>query len=439
MSHSTQTNPKDEPLRSVHTTNFPQILTQLGISLVISTYQAGKLIILRADGNVINTHFRVFPKPMGLAADIGRLAIGTAHQIWELRNVPAVAHKLEPVGKHDACYLPRNSHITGDIDIHDLAWGKQELWFINTRFSCLCTLDFDHSFVPRWRPNFVTALTPEDRCHLNGLGMVNAVPKYATALGETDTIRGWREKKAHGGVLMDIETNQVLLRGLSMPHSPRWYNNRLWVLESGNGSLGTVDLVSGKIETVAQLPGFIRGLDFWGNLAFVGLSQVRETAVFSGIPLTQRLEERICGVWVINIETGQTVAFLKFEDAVQEIFAVEVLPGICFPEIIDWDEKLIASSYVLPDEALADVPQAQKQLTTTTRACSQIQKSTVGVKLLGDNSSVKPKIYNPNADAPYVATATPMPADGLTTPPLPKKSGKRKKGKRGFDIKRKET
>ncbi|NEP57821.1 MAG: TIGR03032 family protein [Symploca sp. SIO2G7] len=401
MSHSSQTDPKNEPLRSIHTSNFPQILAQLGISLVISTYQAGKLIILRADGNTINTHFRVFPKPMGLAADIGRLAIGTACQVWELRNVPAVAYKLEPVGKHDACYLPRNSHITGDIDIHDLAWGKQELWFVNTRFSCLCTLDFDHSFVPRWRPNFITALTPEDRCHLNGLGMVNSVPKYVTALGETDSMGGWRENKADGGILMDIETNQVLLRGLSMPHSPRWYNQRLWVLESGNGSLATVDLVSGKIETVTQLPGFTRGLDFWGNLAFVGLSQVRETAVFSGIPLTQKLEERICGIWVINIETGQTVAFLQFEDAVQEIFAVEVLPGIRFPEIIDWDEKLIASSYVLPDEALADVPQEQKQLTTTTNTLQQQVKS----------------------DQPPFSTRS-----------LPKKSGKRKKGKRGFDI-----
>lgn len=355
MSVSPPSETENAPLRSIHTTNFPQILTQLGISLVVSTYQAGKLIVLRAEEGKINTHFRVFKKPMGLAAERGRLAIGTAYQIWELRNVPAVAQKLEPVGKHDACYLPRNSQITGDIDIHEMAWAGRELWFVNTRFSCLCTLDFDHSFVPRWRPNFITALAPEDRCHLNGLGMVNGQPKYVTALGTTDSIRGWRENKACGGVLIDIKTNALLASNLSMPHSPRWYQGRLWVLESGNGSLATVDLASGKVETVAQLPGFTRGLDFWGALAFIGLSQVRETAVFSGIPLTQRLDERICGVWVVNIETGQTVAFLKFEEAVQEIFAIQILPGMRFPEIIDWDETLIAASYVLPDEALADV------------------------------------------------------------------------------------
>lgn len=358
--------PKNDPMRSIHTSNFPQILTHLGISLVVSTYQAGKVIVLRADREHINTHFRVFQKPMGLAADRSRLAIGAACQVWELHNVPAVAQKLEPFGKHDACYLPRSSHITGDIDIHEMAWGKPDLWFVNTRFSCLCTLNLDHSFVPRWRPNFVSALSPEDRCHLNGLGMVNHQPKYVTALGISDRIGGWRENKAYGGVLMDVETNQVIVQGLSMPHSPRWYNNRLWVLESGKGSLAIVDLASGKIETVALLPGFTRGIDFCGPLAFIGLSQVRETAVFSGIPLTEQLQERICGVWVVNIETGQTVAFLKFEEAVQEIFAVQVLPGIRFPEIIDWDEKLIATSYVLPDQALADVPQAQKQLVKNT-------------------------------------------------------------------------
>lgn len=347
----------NEPMRSVHTNNFPHILSQLGISLVISTYQAGKLIVLRSDGEHLNTHFRVFSKPMGIAANRAKMAIGCTNQIWQLYNVPAVAQKIEPVGKHDACYLPRTSQVTGDIDIHEMEWGKEGLWFVNTRFSCLCNIDNNYSFVPRWRPKFVTALTPEDRCHLNGLGMVNGQPKYVTALGETDNIDGWRANKADGGILLDVETNEIISRGLSMPHSPRWYANQLWVLESGKGSLATVDMSSGKLNLVTTLPGFTRGIDFYGSLAFIGLSQVRETAVFSGIPLTEKLSERICGVWVVNIETGQTIAFLKFEDAVQEIFAVRVLPQTRFPEIIDWDEKLIGASYVLPDEALADVPE----------------------------------------------------------------------------------
>ncbi|MDT9341801.1 TIGR03032 family protein, partial [Trichodesmium erythraeum 21-75] len=340
-------------LRSVHTNNFPKILDQLGISLVVSTYQAGKLIVLRADNGVINTHFRAFKKPMGLAVTNEKIALGTAYKIWDFRNVPAVAEKIEPQGKYDACYLPRNIHITGDIDIHEMAWVKDELWFINTRFSCLCTLGHPNSFVPRWRPPFVTGYDLTDRCHLNGFCLKNDLPKYVTALGETDTAAGWRKNKANGGILIDIETNEVLIRNLSMPHSPRWYQEQLWLLESGNGSLAKVDLNQRKLRTIAKLPGFTRGIDFWGNLAFIGLSQVRETAVFTGMPITE-LQERICGVWVVNILTGETIAFLRFEAGVQEIFSVAVLPNIRFPEIIEWDENLLANSYVLPDEALAE-------------------------------------------------------------------------------------
>jgi uncharacterized protein (TIGR03032 family) len=344
------------PLASVHTSNLPALFDRLGISLAVSTYQAGKVIVVRNDGNVLNTHFRTFGKPMGLAADRTRLTIGGANTVWDYRNMPAVAQKLDPPGRHDACYLPRRLHVTGDIDIHELAYDQGgELWVVNTRFSCLCTLDADHSFAPRWRPPFVSALAPADRCHLNGLAVVDGRPKYVTALGETDTAGGWRANKPSGGVLLDVETGQVLLRGLSMPHSPRSYQGQLWFLESGQGSLARADLERGTWETVAELPGFTRGLDFLGPLAFIGLSQVRESATFSGIPLVQRLKERSCGVWVVHLETGQTLGFLRFDAGVQEIFAVQVLHGVRFPEVLEWGDERLSHSYVLPDAALAEV------------------------------------------------------------------------------------
>ena len=264
--------------------------------------------------------------------------------------------KLAAASELKSQFLANVNHVTGDIDIHELARDiDDELWMINTRFCCLCTLDADHSFYPRWRPPFVSALAPEDRCHLNGIAMVDGRPKYVTALGETDTLAGWRANKARGGVLIDVDSNKVLLRGLSMPHSPRWYQSKLWLLESGEGSLAQVDLESRTWRTVAQLPGFTRGIDFLGPLAFIGLSQVRESAVFSGIPLIERVRERTCGVWVVNIETGQTVGFLRFESGVQEIFAVQILRGMRFPELLEWNDERLGSSYVLPDEALADV------------------------------------------------------------------------------------
>ena len=350
----------DDPslLRAVHTANFPALLRQLGASLLVTTYQAGKLVMVRDEGDHLNTHFRAFQAPMGMALDGDRLAIGTQMQVWEFVDVPAVTAKLEPPGRHDACFLPRSSHITGNIQIHEMAWGADRaLWVINTRFSCLCTIDGSASFTPRWRPPFVSALEPTDRCHLNGLGMVDGRPRYVTALGESDTPAGWRANKARGGILMDLDSGEVITRGLSMPHSPRWHMGRLWVCESGAGTLGHVDLKTGKYEPIAEMPGFTRGLEFAGNLAFVGLSQVRESAVFSGIPITERLtaEERTCGVCAIDLRSGQVVALLRFETAVQEVFAVTVLPGRRYPDLINDDAKLLENSFTIPDAALADV------------------------------------------------------------------------------------
>jgi uncharacterized protein (TIGR03032 family) len=343
------------PLRSIHTASFPQLLEELGISLLVTTYQAGKLVVLRADQGCLNTHFRNFQAPMGLAADAGRLAIGTPVHIWDFVNAPAVGRKLEPAGRHDACYLPRSAHVTGAIQIHEMAWAAEELWFVNTRFSCLCTRDAHHNFVPRWRPPFVSGLAPEDRCHLNGMGLVDGQPRYATALGATDSPAGWRANKKNGGILIEVPSGEIVLGGLSMPHSPRWYDGRLWVLESGTGAIGTVDRPARRLERLAELPGFTRGLDFYGPYAFVGLSQVRETAIFSGIPITERPMERACGIWVLDIRTGRTVAYLQFEDAVQEVFAVQVLPGARFPELINDNDALIRDSFILPPESMGDV------------------------------------------------------------------------------------
>lgn len=351
------------PLRSVHTTNFGPLLGELGLSLLVTTYQAGKLVVLRQnDEGTLNTHFRTFPRPMGLAVAGDRLVLGTSLEVWEYHNLPAVARNLEPAGSHDACFLPRQAHVTGDVQIHEMAWVPRpeeeagpEVWFVNTRFSCLCTLQMPYSFAPRWRPKFISAIAPEDRCHLNGLGVRDGAVRYVTALGATDTPNGWRERKRDGGVLIDIAHDEIIAEGLSMPHSPRWYAGKLWVLNSGEGGLGTVDPSTGKYEEVASLPGFTRGLDFVGPLAFVGLSQVRESAVFSGISIAERpIADRCCGVWVVNIQTGQTVAFVKFEDALQEIFAIQALPRRR-PDVLNDDLIRLAESFVVPDESLAEV------------------------------------------------------------------------------------
>src|SRR4249920_2638536 len=185
------------------TDSFVALLQQLGASILISTYQANKLLVARAAGAGLSMLVRTFERPMGLAVDAQRLMIGTRNQIWFLRNAPDIASQVEPAGQHDACFLPRSCHVTGDIGVHEMAWAGEELWVVNTRFSCLCTLHGDYSFVPRWRP------------------------PYVTALGETDTPNGWRASKPQGGCLMEVTSGEVIGRGLSMPHSPRWHDGRL--------------------------------------------------------------------------------------------------------------------------------------------------------------------------------------------------------------------
>jgi uncharacterized protein (TIGR03032 family) len=330
------------------TDSFTAVLQQLGASLLVSTYQANKLLVARATGGGLSMLVRTFERPMGLAVDAQRLIIGARNQVWFFRNAPDIAPRVEPVGQHDACYLPRASHVTGDIGVHELSWVGDELWIVNTRFSCLATLHADYSFVPRWRPPFITALAAEDRCHLNGLAVVDGRPQYVTALGETDVVGGWRADKAQGGCLMDVPTGEVVARGLSMPHSPRVHDGRLWVLESGTGQLVLVDPATGRREIVVALPGFARGLALSGPYAFIGLSKIRKTSAMDGVPLAERRDQLKCGVAVVDWRRGVVVGLLEFQTAVEEIFDVQLLPDLRFPEVVGFQQETIQHTFVVP-------------------------------------------------------------------------------------------
>jgi uncharacterized protein (TIGR03032 family) len=347
--------PPEEVFGSSHTVTFPALLAELRTSLLVSTYQTGHLIAFRESGGVLNTHFRQFPSPMGMAVHGGYLALGTRAEVVVFHNQPESVHRLADPGPHDACFIPRTAYTTGDIRVHDLAYAGGEPWIVNTRFSCLATLDGTHSFVPRWRPPFISALAPEDRCHLNGLCVVDDEPRFVTMLGMSDEKDGWRDHKFDGGVLMHVPSGEVVTTGMCMPHSPRWHAGRLWLLESGRGELVTVDLDTGARHRVGAVPGFARGLAFVGPYAFIGISQVREH-VFDGLPLTGEGVERNCGVWVLDVRTGEIVAWAQFHGQVEEIFEVCALPGIRFPEIVEQGADLAEGAFVLPDEAVADVP-----------------------------------------------------------------------------------
>lgn len=339
---------------STYTGTFLELLTKTGSSLVVSTYQAKKLVVLRVHDGAINTHFIDIEKPMGVAYQQGRLSVGAGKKVVDYFNSTSAAAKIDSDRSYDGAFLPRRMHITGDIDIHEMAFDDDgELWIINTKMSCLCTLDVNHSFVPKWRPPFISGYDSTDRCHLNGLAMRDGKPRYVTALGTSDDAAGWRGDKAQGGVLIDIDSNQIIASGLSMPHSPRWYQNRLYVLESGAGRLLTVDPETGVKTVIAEVPGFCRGIDFLGNYAMVGLSQIRETAMFAGLPLTKRKEERQCGIWIVDLVKGKSIGYLSFSSGIEEIFSVQCLP-MAYPTILDFDHILLNTSYSVPVSILEE-------------------------------------------------------------------------------------
>jgi uncharacterized protein (TIGR03032 family) len=325
--------PATREVRYAHSAGFPELLGRLGASLLVSTYQAGKVISVGTRAGELALGFSNFERPMGLALRPDGVAVADRALIWLLRGDRNLAPRLEPEGTHDLCLLARSAHYTGEVQAHELACPGGEVWFVNTAYSCLCTIDADSHFVPRWRPPFVSALAGEDRCHLNGLAIEGGRPRYVTALGETDAAEGWRPGKATGGVLVDVASGKTAARGFAMPHSPRVHRGRIYLLDSGRGRLVTADPRSGTAEPVAELPGYARGLGLHGSIAFVGLSKIRETSTFGGLPIAERREELRCGVAAVDLASGRTLASLEFLSGVEEVFDVLVLPGVRNPAV----------------------------------------------------------------------------------------------------------
>jgi uncharacterized protein (TIGR03032 family) len=321
--------PPPREIRHEYTRTLPPLLSQLGVSLLVSTYQAGKVVAVGVAAGELTLSYHNFERAMGLAVRPDAVAVAARAQVWFLQASHDLASRVEPAGRYDACFLTRSSHFTGEIQAHELAWAGDELWLVNTAFGCLCTLDGRHSFVPRWRPPFLTDLAADDRCHLNGLAVADGVPKYVTALAETDTPQGWRANKVQSGCLIDVASGQTVARGFAMPHSPRVHGGRVWLLNSGAGQLMQVDPAAGRAETVTELPGYTRGLAMYDRFAFVGLSKIRETSTFGGMPIAERRPELKCGVGVVDLSTGRLVAHLEFVTGVEEIFDVQVVGARC--------------------------------------------------------------------------------------------------------------
>ena len=266
------------PFSCTYTPQIPALLWQLNCTLAISTYQAGKVILISASSPEMLVQLpRNFEKAMGLAISGNRMAVASKEEVIVLSNAPYLAsgYPLQP-NTYDALFVPRATYFCGEIDLHDMAWGKRGLWAVNTRFSCLSLINDLFSFEPVWKPPFISDLTPDDRCHLNGLAMVEEEPCFVSALGQTNHGKGWREGVINGGILIHVGTGEIIATHLLMPHSPRMHDGKLFVLFSATGELACINTENGKYEIITRLPGFTRGMARQGEYLFIGLSKIRE-------------------------------------------------------------------------------------------------------------------------------------------------------------------
>ncbi|MGD9723370.1 MAG: TIGR03032 family protein [Pirellulales bacterium] len=345
--------PESAPtLQVLASRHFPQWLAESRLSVALTTYQTGKLFLVGLSApDRLSVFERTFNRAMGLWSDGQTLWLAAAYQLWRFENALAPGELLDG---YDRLFVPRVGYTTGDIDVHDVAVDADgRVQFISTLLSCLATTSERQNFEPLWRPPFVSKLAAEDRCHLNGLALRDGRSRYVTACSRTDVVDGWRDFRAQGGCLIDIATNEILTAELAMPHSPRWYRDRLWLLNSGCGEFGYFDLSSGRFEPVTFCPGYARGLAFHGNYAIVGLSRPRE-ATFQGLPLDARLAERNAvartGLQVIDLASGDVAHWLRIEGSMHELYDVVALPGVARPKALGFKTTEIRHNVWFDDD-----------------------------------------------------------------------------------------
>lgn len=345
------TEPKPAEFPITASRGFVDWLRAQDVSLAISTYQTGKLFLIghNPDGR-FSVFERTLERAMGLAGNDQTIYLATLFQIWRLENVLESGATLEG---YDRSFVPQTGFTTGDLNIHDVAVdGNGKPLFISSRFSCLATISDRYHFYPLWKPPFISKLAGEDRCHLNGLCMVDGRARYVTACAQTDIVDGWREHRTGGGIVIDVASNEIIGSGLSMPHSPRWYRDRLWLLDAGTGYLGYLDPGDGHFERVTFCPGFGRGLAFVNNYALVGISLPRHDPTFLDLPLQKNLEEKNvsarCGLLVINIDNGDIEQWLRMEEPIRELYDVLVLAGVKRPRLVGFKTDEIRN-IVWPD------------------------------------------------------------------------------------------
>jgi uncharacterized protein (TIGR03032 family) len=327
---------------------FAHWLARQRTSLVFATPPAKIWMVgVQPDGEV-SVFERTFNKAMGIAqVDTQTIYLGTRYHVWRLENVLQPGEVWE--GSFDRLFVPRHSSSTGYVNTHDLGVEADgRVLLVNTRFGCLAATSEEDSFVPVWWPPFLPGPWPNDRCHLNGLALRDGRAAYVTTVSRTTEVDGWRDHRRDGGTVIDVATDEVVATGMSMPHSPRWHDGRLWLCNAGTGELGWVDMEAGRFEPVAFAPGFVRGLCFVGHYAVMGSSKPRHGDLYSGLALDDALaaegEDPRLGLFVVDLRSGEVVEWFFIDGEIRELFEVVALPGVRRPMALGIVSDEIASS-----------------------------------------------------------------------------------------------
>lgn len=348
------------PFSSSYSPQIPELLLSLNCSLVISTYQAGKLVIISPkDENSLTMLPRTFDKPMGFDVQGDRLVLACKDEVICFEDSKDLAASYpKKQNTYDSLFIPRMTFYTGHVDMHDIAFGKDSIWAINSSFSCLCQISGNHNFIPKWKPKFISELVSEDRCHLNGLVMIDGRPRYVTALGTGDTHQSWRENITDGGVVIDLQTDEIIFDKLAMPHSPKMYNGELYLLLSATGQLVKLDLKQKKVEVIKELEGFCRGMDIVGDYAFIGMSKLRKnSSTFAKLDFADKADT--AGIKIVHIPTKAYVGEIKYQTSVDEIYDVKVLQNSIRPNILNTINPIHKLSLSIPEKTFWANPEEE--------------------------------------------------------------------------------
>lgn len=349
-----------KPFDCSYSPQFAELLSKLKISLAISTYQAGKVVIISAvDTDKLIQLPRNFENAMGMASSKDKLAVSSRNEVIVMQNRPELASSYPSKrNTYDGIFVTTSRYNTGYLALHDMEFLNNKIVAVNTLFSCLSYIDSNYSFTPFWQPPFISQLLPEDRCHLNGIATDNNEIKYLTALGNSNSFQGWRDKKMNGGILMEYPSGRIILDGLAMPHSPRIYDGKLYVLDSARGQLIVVDTDKRIRETVVNLGGFARGMARYGDYLFIGVSKLRHNSkAFSGLKIAKT---SFAGVIAVHLPYKAIAGSFKYEMSVDEIYDVKVIEGSTRPSIVSPDMPIHGHAITTPAGSFWSNPDANK-------------------------------------------------------------------------------